>query len=335
MCTLLSDVASCFGWDALSTPGEACCSCIIGQCCCLCCLRCLSSQRRAANAIASRDPMLVVLSSSSRAAARVIGRSFAGTSSTDPEQTINWALGPQLKDLGDDITHRRRVDVATFWMSFATHMTGDQGVVIGAKHDTSPDGLGAVIVARRFGSLSEIENAGTSASTGAVICRYVCTGGMPEVYTSKDLESIKTPMDDRSQKVLTPMLKKAHVESGLGPHWCVEVMAVDPSAQGSKHCSRLMRAVTAQADAEGIPTFLEASGQRNKAIYEHFRFREVANYTCELEGDEAGSEPFKEAYAMVRPVGGGEGGGGSSSSSSSSSNAEAVAVEEMQRDNAV
>ena len=115
-------------------------------------------------------------------------------------------------------------------------------------------------------------------------------------YTSKEHKGLLPPLEARLEKGLLPALKKCHKENTQGPHWYVAVMAVDPSAQGAKHCSRLMRAVCAQADADGIPAYLDCSGPRNKTIYERFGFRCVNTYKLEVtDGDEEGwpsYEPF-------------------------------------------
>ena len=79
-------------------------------------------------------------------------------------------------------------------------------------------------------------------------------------------------------------------------------MAVDPSAQGKGRCGTLMRAVSRMADAEGVPCYLECSGARNRDIYAHLGYEQKRQYTVRVEDDEAGSVPFEEFFAMVRPA---------------------------------
>ena len=190
-------------------------------------------------------------------------------------------------------------------MSFALQQNGNNGVVLAAKHDESPDGLGAVLIARRYdGEFTPIDRTQCLSEYSAV-CRNICTGTMPKVYTSKEHKGLLPPLEARLEKGLLPALKKCHKENAQGPHWYVAVMAVDPSAQGAKHCSRLMRAVCAQADADGIPAYLECSGPRNKTIYERFGFRCVNTYKLEVpDGDEEGWPSYGPFYAMVRPLNG-------------------------------
>jgi predicted N-acetyltransferase YhbS len=124
------------------------------------------------------------------------------------------------------------------------------------------------------------------------------------MYTDSKMSALEKAVTKRMDKVTGPWMKKMHTAHGSMPHWYVQVMAVDPGAQGKRHCSRLMRAVCQLADKEGLACYLEASGPRNRAVYERFGFQVVETGTLEVEGDEEGSEPFTEAYAMVRAVGG-------------------------------
>jgi len=59
---------------------------------------------------------------------------------------------------------------------------------------------------------------------------------------------------------------------------------------------------TGRADEDGLPCYLECNGSRNRAIYMRYGFiYGVGKYTFEVEGDEPGSAPFTEAFAMWRP----------------------------------
>ena len=57
------------------------------------------------------------------------------------------------------------------------------------------------------------------------------------------------------------------------------------------------------ADATGLPVYLEASGERNQSLYEHFGFKTVGVYTLAVEGGDpdAGWAPYEKLFAMVRP----------------------------------
>jgi predicted N-acetyltransferase YhbS len=92
------------------------------------------------------------------------------------------------------------------------------------------------------------------------------------------------------------MHKRHGSKSGLR-HVYVAMMAVDPSAQGQKLCSKLMRTVSKVADAKGLPCYLECSGEKNREVYRRFGY-EVAE-RCSVK-DPGGGPGFDEYYAMVR-----------------------------------
>ena len=56
------------------------------------------------------------------------------------------------------------------------------------------------------------------------------------------------------------------------PCWYLNLLAVEPSAQGNGIGSALLRAVTDQADAQGAPCYLEATSDDNRRLYERHGF---------------------------------------------------------------
>lgn len=60
------------------------------------------------------------------------------------------------------------------------------------------------------------------------------------------------------------------------PHWYLPFIGVDPQQQGRGVGSALLRDGLDRADADGLPTYLEASSPRNRALYERHGFRVVA-----------------------------------------------------------
>ena len=78
------------------------------------------------------------------------------------------------------------------------------------------------------------------------------------------------------------------------------MLAVDPAHQGKGHGARLCRSVSALADKDGLPCYLECSGPRNRAIYAHLGYEEKGAYELR-DPEDADAAPYKELYAMVRP----------------------------------
>ncbi|MFK0114701.1 GNAT family N-acetyltransferase [Streptomyces sp. NPDC090994] len=56
------------------------------------------------------------------------------------------------------------------------------------------------------------------------------------------------------------------------PHWYLAVIGADPAAQGQGHGAALLRSGLAEADAAGLPAYLESSKPSNLPFYEHFGF---------------------------------------------------------------
>lgn len=78
-------------------------------------------------------------------------------------------------------------------------------------------------------------------------------------------------------------------------YYFLNIMVVVPEAQGKGVGRQLMKAVTGQADAEGMNCYLESSRDRpNMQIYGRFGFR----FAKELECDDEGTAI--KLFAMVR-----------------------------------
>ena len=75
------------------------------------------------------------------------------------------------------------------------------------------------------------------------------------------------------------------------PHWYLPMIGVRPDRQGRGLGSAMLRPVLARCDAEDIPAYLEATTERNRALYARHGFQLTA--TIEV----AGCPPL---YAMLR-----------------------------------
>ena len=233
--------------------------------------------------------------------ASVIGRAFAGTANADPERGTSWILGPQLP-LGDP----RRAEFATTLMTVPLVQEGHprRGIVLATRGAQGE--VDAVVVARRHDSApgADVWALGTAIVTmmaGAMLPCY--DGAQPTVFAdSKMRAQMGNAILKRADLGFRPMLEETHKEWADMPHWYVSIMAVDPSAQGKRRCGTLMRAVSRMADAEGVPCFLTCAGTRNRDIYAHLGYEQKKQYTVRVDDDEAGSAPFEEFFAMVRPA---------------------------------
>ena len=62
------------------------------------------------------------------------------------------------------------------------------------------------------------------------------------------------------------------------PHWYLEIIGTEPAQQGRGMGSALLRPVLALCDRDGHGAYLEASSERNRALYERHGFRVVGRF---------------------------------------------------------
>ncbi|HEY8300341.1 MAG TPA: GNAT family N-acetyltransferase [Jatrophihabitans sp.] len=58
------------------------------------------------------------------------------------------------------------------------------------------------------------------------------------------------------------------------PHWYLLYLGTAAAAQGTGRGSTLLRAVLDQCDTQGLPAYLEATNERNRALYRRHGFRD-------------------------------------------------------------
>lgn len=88
---------------------------------------------------------------------------------------------------------------------------------------------------------------------------------------------------------LLAQIERRHLRE---PHYYFAYIGVSPTGQGQGLGSRLMEPTLERCDAEGLPAYLEASSERNAALYERLGFE------LQQEIRFAGSPPLR---LMVRP----------------------------------
>lgn len=68
------------------------------------------------------------------------------------------------------------------------------------------------------------------------------------------------------------------------PHYYLNVLGVEPAAQGGGLGSRLMAPMLERCDSEGVPAYLESSKDRNVPFYERHGFRVTGEVDMPLGG---------------------------------------------------
>jgi len=220
----------------------------------------------------------------------VVARSFSGTATTDPEGTFDWMMGPQLAGKWDD---PRRLKIMSWMMEAYCMMIIDRrgGFALGAR---KADGsLGAVVF---------VTNEATGMSSDVVsffrdvIPTFKAVGLKPLNDMGEATQGIKA-------RVLSlDAVEKVRRKHQSGPHMYVNIMAVDPDAQGMGFCGLLMRFVNTLADKLKMRLYLEASGPKNESIYKRFGYETLEKFEIRCPKDPDQSGPHADENAMRRPA---------------------------------
>ncbi|MFE0130076.1 GNAT family N-acetyltransferase [Streptomyces sp. NPDC059037] len=91
---------------------------------------------------------------------------------------------------------------------------------------------------------------------------------VPDAETVQELQEI---LGDRAG-LFRDAVEAAAEHGPKEAHWYLAVIGADPAARGQGHGSALLRSGLAQADASGLPVYLESSKPSNIPVYEHFGF---------------------------------------------------------------
>ncbi|MFJ8083247.1 GNAT family N-acetyltransferase [Streptomyces sp. NPDC096205] len=111
---------------------------------------------------------------------------------------------------------------------------------------------------------------GVCERTDAAAAFWVAAGAqaVPEPDTIQQLQDI---LGDRAP-LFRDAVETAARHTPREPHWSLALIGADPAARGQGHGAALLRSGLAQADAAGLPVYLESSKSSNIPFYEHFGF---------------------------------------------------------------
>jgi len=243
-------------------------------------------------------------------AVRVMVASFKGTATTSPERFISGMLGPRFAEWDNQY---RKAFFKWMMRSMWLHCTcPGGGIPIGVRSKSGA--LSAVCLAYPHvdaeGSHSKPCEAEPNPWADPIAKAAMQKVLAADFGTDKEgLEAEKLDSDVRF-KALVSILSKLHPAYASGPHWYVQVMAVDPTQQGQGHSKTLFAAVHALADKIGVSCFLESAGARNKIVYEKAGYQAGGGQGWELNApgvvdpprDELDNNNITRVYGMVRPA---------------------------------
>ncbi len=121
------------------------------------------------------------------------------------------------------------------------------------------------------------------------VALWLPPGGEPEGETVMGL--MRESMDDQTYEDINSCFEQMDEHHPTTDHWYLPLTGVDPSAQGRRLGSNLLKHVLSICDDQGLPAYLEATGPRNRNLYAHHGFNDVAVI-------QAGSSP--PMWAMLR-----------------------------------
>lgn len=113
---------------------------------------------------------------------------------------------------------------------------------------------------------------GVCERTDAAAAFWVPAEAQEKAVPDEDtIEELKGILGDRVAQ-FGAAVETAAAHTPQEPHWSLSLIGADPAAQGQGHGSALLRSGLAQADAAGMPVYLESSKAANLPVYEHFGF---------------------------------------------------------------
>ncbi|CAE7662247.1 rebM [Symbiodinium microadriaticum] len=203
----------------------------------------------------------------------VMSRSFCGTATTAPEGTMDWVIGPSLKEKWDD---PNRKSIFDWMMRMEWSLVAARGgfAVAGLKPDGS---MGAVVLVAPYP-----DGVPSALSSHFEQVRAFWAGGFPPKSDAGEAFWAMKTRAFAGQDAFEEVKSKYCT----GPHAHVKVVAVDPDAQGMGFCGKLMRFVNTWADSRHLPLWLETSGERNVAIYERFGYKTMERFDIKCETSE-------------------------------------------------
>ena len=76
-------------------------------------------------------------------------------------------------------------------------------------------------------------------------------------------------------KFVGEYIDSMHMRLAPFKHWYLCLLGVDSRFQGKGYAGKLVRAMLARIDKEGVPCFLETMTEKNVRFYQHLGFRMI------------------------------------------------------------
>lgn len=263
-----------------------------------CCLRPLFVKQP--NLLPLPDSVQHITEATLEEASAILGRATAGTDTTDPEKCIEWMLGPSLKGKWNepdcDDTHAWLGKI-TLAPAFYFRKIAPASLTVVAR--ASDGKIGAAMMCVSLPEQTCVKMCSCCLDPSGC-WNFMRNFSMPPWRNRPSLKEHRKFIEKRMAK-MAEVVKPLHHNAVSGTHWYLALVGVDPKYQGQGLGGKLVRSLSAQADADNVPCYLETTGLRNVAIYKKCGYEvagEVAEVVCD--GDEQGSPTLSSFFAMVR-----------------------------------
>jgi len=208
------------------------------------------------------DPRICVLTTKDLdEIATVAGLSFSGTATTDPEGSMDWAVGDLVRGQWDSEVRHEFFRFIMKW-SVRTHF-GQGGFVYGVRDPESKELMGCIVL-RPPGTIG---TDGVTEPTSQWISNAMAIGKEGEkIFSSESEQRYGKGLQARLDAIGAEM-KNMHTKHAADPHWFLAIAGVHPSHQGCRVGSALLHFLNCVSDQTGYYCYLETKGERNVAVY--------------------------------------------------------------------
>ena len=194
----------------------------------------------------------------------VSARAFAGTATAQPPREIDWLL-QDVPDKTNPSQLQERVHRLNAFQATCVHYAfnlGRRGLVLVARSSDSKKITGCVM-------LYLYPQKWSPSIDGMFAAEKACMSADKQSKFSKAQQAFLT---SKRMSAMDKVLLNMHKKYATGPHICVQVVAVDPEAQGQGVGRKMMRAVNTIADAMNLPCYLECDDGKNEGVYTKFGY---------------------------------------------------------------
>jgi GNAT superfamily N-acetyltransferase len=135
----------------------------------------------------------------------------------------------------------------------------------------------------------------TDDGAGAAIWAQPGRWQVPLLHTLKQAPQVRQVFGRRLPLALWTLLRIESRHPRAPDHWYLQYIGVEPRRQGRGLGGALLAPILEQCDRRGTPAHLEASCERNRALYERNGFGLIETY-----GMPAGGPPLRRMWRKAR-----------------------------------